>query len=83
MFAEAIGAEYKLVSVRPDWSDGSDLFGHYDLNGKFVVGPVCECFDLAFEEPDMPVFLCLDEMNLARVEYLDSTSVLYKPPSKH
>lgn len=69
LFAEAIGAEYKLVSVRPDWSDGSDLFGHYDLNGKFIEGPVCECFEKAYEKPDKPVFLCLDEMNLARVEY--------------
>lgn len=69
LFAEAIDAEYKLVSVRPDWSDGSDLFGHYDLNGKFIDGPVCECFRLAYENPDKPVFLCLDEMNLARVEY--------------
>ena len=69
LFAEAIGADYKLVSVRPDWSDGSDLFGHYDLNGNFIDGPVCECFRLAYEKPDKPVFLCLDEMNLARVEY--------------
>lgn len=69
LFAEAIGAEYKLVSVRPDWSDGSDLFGHFDLNGKFIDGPVCECFKAAYEKPNKPVFLCLDEMNLARVEY--------------
>ena len=69
LFAEAIGADYKLVSVRPDWSDGSDLFGHYDLNGKFIEGPVCECFEMAEANPQKPVFLCLDEMNLARVEY--------------
>jgi len=69
LFAEAIGAEYKLVPVRPDWSDGSDLFGHYDLNGKFIEGPVCECFEMAETNPNKPVFLCLDEMNLARVEY--------------
>ena len=69
LFAEAIGAEYQLVPVRPDWSDGSDLFGHSDLNGNFIDGPVCQCFKLAYERPDKPVFLCLDEMNLARVEY--------------
>ena len=69
LFAEAIGAEYILVSVRPDWSDGSDLFGHYDLNGKFIEGSVCECFEIAEANPQKPVFLCLDEMNLARVEY--------------
>lgn len=74
LFAEAIGANeangrYKMVSVRPDWSDGSDLFGHTDLNGKFINGPVCSAFEVAVKEPDKPVFLCLDEMNLARVEY--------------
>ena len=74
LFAEAVGANeangrYKMVSVRPDWSDGSDLFGHTDLNGNFIEGPVCSAFDAAVKEPDKPVFLCLDEMNLARVEY--------------
>lgn len=69
LFAEAIGAAFKLVSVRPDWSDGSDLFGHTDLNGNFVAGPVCSAFENAINEPNRPVFLCLDEMNLARVEY--------------
>lgn len=69
LFAEAIGAAFKLVSVRPDWSDGSDLFGHTDLNGNFIPGPVCAAFDAAIREPKKPVFLCLDEMNLARVEY--------------
>lgn len=69
LFAEAIGADYKLVSVRPDWSDGSDLFGHTDLNGKFIEGPVCSAFDAAIGSPKKPVLLCLDEMNLARVEY--------------
>jgi energy-coupling factor transporter ATP-binding protein EcfA2 len=71
LFAEAIGAEYKLVSVRPDWSDGSDLFGHTDLNGNFIPGPICAAFETAIEEKkkNRPVFLCLDEMNLARVEY--------------
>lgn len=69
LFAEAIGADYFMVPVRPDWSDGSDLFGHYDLNGNFIEGPVCPAFKAAADLPDKPVFLCLDEMNLARVEY--------------
>ena len=38
LFAGAIGAKYKLVPVRPDWSDSSDLFGHLDLNGRFIEG---------------------------------------------
>ena len=69
LFADAIGAKFSLVPVRPDWSDGSDLFGHTDLNGNFIQGPVCEAFDAAIASPDKPVMLCLDEMNLARVEY--------------
>ena len=69
LFAEAIGADYYLVPVRPDWSDGSDLFGHTDLNGNFVKGPICAAFETAEANPERPVFICLDEMNLARVEY--------------
>lgn len=47
LFAEAIGAtsqngRYKLVSVRPDWSDSSDLFGHVNLNDKFIPGAIID-----------------------------------------
>ena len=69
LFAEAINAEYKLISVRPDWSDSSDLFGHVDLNQKFVPGAIIDFVKQAELNPNKPYFLCLDEMNLARVEY--------------
>ena len=74
LFAEAIGAnpqngQYKEVAVRPDWSDSTDLFGHVDLNGKFVPGCALEFLAEAQRNPDHPYILCLDEMNLARVEY--------------
>ncbi len=74
LFAEAIGANtqngrYKLVSVRPDWSDSSDLFGHVDLNGKFIPGVIIDFVKKAELDIKNPYFLCLDEMNLARVEY--------------
>lgn len=74
LFAEAIGAteenkRYKLVSVRPDWSDSSDLFGHVNLQDKFVPGAIIEFIKEASEHLENPYFLCLDEMNLARVEY--------------
>jgi len=74
LFAEAIGANkdngrFLLVPVRPDWSDSSDLFGHVDLEGNFVEGPIIEFIKQASENSDYPYFLCLDEMNLARVEY--------------
>lgn len=78
LFAEAIGAtaaesggngRYKLVSVRPDWSDSSDLFGHTNLKGEFVPGAIIDFVKDAGKHLEKPYFLCLDEMNLARVEY--------------
>lgn len=74
LFAEAVGAttengRYKMVPVRPDWSDSSDLFGHVDLNGKFVPGVIIDFVKQAEIDREHPYFLCLDEMNLARVEY--------------
>lgn len=69
LFAEAIGAKMQLVPVRPDWSDSSDLFGHVDLSGKFVPGEIIDFVKEASEDINKPYILCLDEMNLARVEY--------------
>ncbi len=69
LFAEAIGAEYRLVPVRPDWSDPSDLLGHHNLEGDFVPGRVLKIILEAMKDPEKPYILCLDEMNLARVEY--------------
>lgn len=69
LFAESIDAEYKLVPVRPDWSDSSDLFGHLDLEGNFVPGALTEFISKANSNLNKPHILCLDEMNLARVEY--------------
>mgnify|MGYP002761804565 FL=1 len=74
LFAEALGANgengrYKQVAVRPDWSDSSDLFGHLDLNGHFIAGQLTDFLQDAREHENFPYILCLDEMNLARVEY--------------
>lgn len=74
LFAEAVGAtrengRYQMVSVRPDWSDSSDLFGHVDLHGKFISGAIIDFVKKAEIDRACPYFLCLDEMNLARVEY--------------
>ena len=72
LFAEAIGAtgnRYQMVSVRPDWSDSTDLFGHVDLNGRFIPGAILDFVKRAELDTGHPYILCLDEMNLARVEY--------------
>ena len=72
LFAEAIGCngkQFKMISVRPDWSDTSDLLGYTDIKGDFQPGPFINTIKLANENPDKPYVVCLDEMNLARVEY--------------
>lgn len=74
LFAEAIGAiedgRYLQVAVKPDWSDSTDLFGHLNLDNKFVPGAIIEFIKEASEDgAGLPYILCLDEMNLARVEY--------------
>ena len=74
LFAAAVGAtanngRYRLISVRPDWNDSTDLLGYQNLKGEFVPGPMTAIIKEALREPDKPYFVCLDEMNLARVEY--------------
>ena len=74
LFAEAIGStsengRYQMVSVRPDWSDSTDLFGHVDLNNHFIPGAIIDFVKKAEFDINHPYILCLDEMNLARVEY--------------
>ncbi|WAA10988.1 McrB family protein [Fervidibacillus albus] len=76
LFAESIGAtsdngQFKLIPVRPDWSDGTDLLGYIDLKGEFRPGALTEFLQEAgkLENRNKPYFLLLDEMNLARVEY--------------
>ena len=76
LFAEALGAtsanhQFNLIPVRPDWSDPSDLLGYKDLTGAFRPGQLAEVLVEASkaDNRNKPYFICLDEMNLARVEH--------------
>ncbi|MDQ0871595.1 hypothetical protein QFZ77_000254 [Paenibacillus sp. V4I3] len=76
LFAEAVGAtasngQFSLIPVRPDWSDPSDLLGYKDLSGVFRPGKLTEVLVEASKPSNQykPYFICLDEMNLARVEH--------------
>ena len=61
---------YCMIEVKPNWHDSTELLGYYSsFNGggyrftkfdKFIVK--------AWLNPDVPFFVCLDEMNLAPVE---------------
>ncbi|MDF3982894.1 hypothetical protein P3W23_12930 [Luteibacter sp. PPL554] len=56
--------------VRPEWTDPTSLTGYYDvLTNRYVVPTFLEAVLVATAHRDSPVFVILDEMNLARVEY--------------
>lgn len=61
---------FEMVQVKPNWHDSSELLGYVSrINGeRFIVGPLLKFMAQAMQEPDVPYFLCLDEMNLAPVE---------------
>ncbi|MFR3557140.1 MAG: McrB family protein [Paraclostridium sordellii] len=76
LFAESIGAttenkQFNMISVRPDWNDGTELMGYKNLNDDFIDGSLTKIIKEASkpENKNKPYFACLDEMNLARVEY--------------
>lgn len=56
--------------VRPDWTDPTGLTGYFDvISGQYVVPQFLKAVITAINHRDSPVFVLLDEMNLARVEY--------------
>ncbi|MFR2317470.1 McrB family protein [Terrisporobacter sp.] len=74
LFAEALRAtvennQYNMISVRPDWNDSTELIGYKNLESKFIKGKLTQIIEEAVQNLDKPYFVCLDEMNLARVEY--------------
>ena len=62
---------FEMVQVKPNWHDSTELIGYVSrVNGEpvFVAGEFLKFIARAWEEPEVPYFLCLDEMNLAPVE---------------
>ena len=60
-----------MVQVKPNWHDSSELIGYVSrVSGEpvYVAGDFLKFVAQAWEELDVPYFLCLDEMNLAPVE---------------
>ena len=59
-----------VCPVRPEWTDPTGLTGYYDvLSNRYVVPPFLEAVLVATAHRESPVFVILDELNLARVEY--------------
>ncbi len=76
LFSEAGGLGFALVPVKPQWNDPTDFVGYYNpMEHKFVEGEFMEVLRHAKSDPDRPFLLCLDEMNLAKVEHYFSDFV--------
>lgn len=67
--SEVTPGNYCLVEVKPNWHDSSELLG-YDsaIKGHYVVTKFVKFVVKAMKYPEVPFFVCLDEMNLAPVE---------------
>jgi MoxR-like ATPase len=64
--------QYLLLPVRPDWTDGTPLLGYHNLlTDRYVSTPFLDLLQAAaqIENQERAFFVCLDEMNLARVEH--------------
>lgn len=62
---------FEMVQVKPNWHDSSELIGYVSrVSGEpeFIAGDFLKFVAKAWENIDVPHFLCLDEMNLAPVE---------------
>ena len=72
LYAEALGhkSHYLRLPVRPNWNDDRYLLGHLNtITGEYFTEPAVEFIMEANENEDNLYFFCLDEMNLAHVEY--------------
>ena len=60
---------YCMIEVKPNWHDSTELLGYYSNIGKrYVFTEFVKFLVKAMQHPDVPFFVCLDEMNLAPVE---------------
>jgi hypothetical protein len=75
LYAAAMGhtvqnKRYLRLAVRPSWNDDHYLLGYLNsITGKYVTEPAVDFIIKAEEDRDNLYFFCLDEMNLAHVEY--------------
>ena len=84
IFSQAISGFNHLIPVESSWRDRNELLGYYnDFNKKFNA----KVFTIELYRSgkqrcvDIPTFIVLDEMNLARIEYYfsDFLAILQEP----
>ena len=60
---------YCMIEVKPNWHDSTELLGYYsNLNMSYQFKKFVKFLVKAKMNPEVPFFVCLDEMNLAPVE---------------
>src|SRR5260370_25488772 len=75
LYAEAMGHKvenkrYLRLAVRPSWNDDRFLLRYqYSITDEYVTEPALDFIMRAEEDRDNLYFFCLDELNLAHVEY--------------
>lgn len=61
---------YCMIEVKPNWHDSTELLGYYsNLSKGYQFKKFVMFLVKAKMFPKVPFFICLDEMNLAPVEY--------------
>ena len=84
IFSEAISGFNRLIPVESSWRDRNELLGYYnDFNKKFNAKSfTIELYRSTKKRcKEIPTFIVLDEMNLARIEYYfsDFLAILQEP----
>ncbi len=77
--SETSPGNYLLVSVKPNWHDATDITGfRSSVNRNYYITDFMRFLVKAKLHPNVPFFVCLDEMNLAPVEeyFADFLSVI-------
>lgn len=61
---------YCMIEVKPNWHDSTELLGYFSSFGSdhYVKKQLIDFIMKAYAYPNVPFFVCLDEMNLAPVE---------------
>lgn len=66
-------SNHLLIPVGADWTDNTKILGYFnplanDGKGEYVKSEILEFIETASDNPEVPFFLILDEMNLSHVE---------------
>ena len=60
---------YLMIEVKPNWHDSTEILGYYsNISKKYQFTKFIYFLVKAKKYPNVPFFVCLDEMNLAPVE---------------